>query len=77
MATATLSSKSQIVVPAEIRRRLHLKPGDRVVLEVDGEQVIMRKLSQSHISALGDFDAGLWKDYEVELAKERDQWERR
>ena len=30
MSTATLSSKSQVVLPAEVRRRLGLRPGDRL-----------------------------------------------
>ena len=77
MATATLNSQSQIVVPAEIRRRLRLKAGDRLVLAVEGEQVIMRKLPESHLSALGDFDASLWKNYAEELTEERDRWGRR
>ncbi|MCB1871759.1 MAG: AbrB/MazE/SpoVT family DNA-binding domain-containing protein, partial [Gammaproteobacteria bacterium] len=28
MATATLSSKSQLVLPAEIRKKLGIQPGD-------------------------------------------------
>jgi AbrB family looped-hinge helix DNA binding protein len=32
---ATLSSKNQITVPAEVRSALHLKPGEAVVFDVD------------------------------------------
>jgi antitoxin PrlF len=39
---STLSSKGQITVPLEIRRRLGLKEGDRVEFVADGEQTIMR-----------------------------------
>jgi antitoxin PrlF len=39
---STISSKGQITVPLEIRRRLGLKEGDRVEFVVDGERTIMR-----------------------------------
>ncbi len=37
MATVTVSSKYQVVIPEEVRSRLNLKPGQKVaVLEKDG-----------------------------------------
>jgi antitoxin PrlF len=39
---STLSSKGQITVPLEIRRRLGLKEGDRVEFVVEGEWTIIR-----------------------------------
>lgn len=35
MATAILDSKGRLVIPPEILERLHLKPGDTVVVNVD------------------------------------------
>jgi AbrB family looped-hinge helix DNA binding protein len=39
---STISSKGQITVPVEIRRRLGLKEGDRVEFLVEGERMIVR-----------------------------------
>jgi antitoxin PrlF len=39
---STLSSKGQITIPLEIRRRLGLKEGDRVEFVVEGERTIIR-----------------------------------
>jgi antitoxin PrlF len=39
---STISSKGQITVPLEIRRRLGLKEGDRVEFVVEGERTIIR-----------------------------------
>ena len=37
MSTATVTSKGQITIPADVRRRLGLEAGDRVeFVEVDG-----------------------------------------
>jgi antitoxin PrlF len=40
--SSTISSKGQITVPLEIRRRLGLKEGDRVEFVVDAERTIIR-----------------------------------
>ncbi len=42
MATATLTSKGQLVIPKEIREYMRLEPGDRLdfVVRDDGEVVI-------------------------------------
>jgi antitoxin PrlF len=40
--SSTISSKGQITVPLEIRRRLGLKEGDRVEFVAEGERTIMR-----------------------------------
>jgi AbrB family looped-hinge helix DNA binding protein len=37
MAIATLSTKGQVVIPAEIRRKLGLQPGDQIVFDMDDE----------------------------------------
>ena len=48
-ATATLTSKGQITIPKEIREKLGLKKGDKLVLlEKDGN-VILRKVSLEEI----------------------------
>jgi len=47
MQTSTLTSKGQVTIPAEVRRRLGLHPGDRVAFVVDGDEVrLVRKESQ-------------------------------
>ena len=39
MQTSTLTSKGQVTIPAEVRRRLGLHQGDRVGFVVDGDEV--------------------------------------
>lgn len=40
---ATLTSKGQITIPVEVRQRLGLKRGDRVIFEVADHEVILRR----------------------------------
>ena len=41
--TIKLSEKGQISIPKEIRKGMHLKKGDKLVLMAKGEQLIMQK----------------------------------
>lgn len=42
MSRAILTSKGQLTVPKDVRERLGLKHGDRVVFEFEGESVRLR-----------------------------------
>lgn len=80
MTTARLSSKSQIVVPADVRRRLGLKPGDEVVIVVEGDHAILRRIDRSPLQALRQFAEAhghIFEGYDVELDKARDDLDRK
>ena len=76
MSTATLSSKSQVVLPAEVRRRLGLRPGDRLVIEVEDDHVVIRKAPASDVDALAELRSELWHGYARDLEGGRDEWDR-
>ena len=44
MTKATISSKGQIAIPKAIRDRLNLRPGTQLVIDIQGEQLIMKRL---------------------------------
>ncbi len=50
MQTSTLTSKGQVTIPAEVRRRLGLRAGDRVGFIVEKGEVRL-VLSESRIEA--------------------------
>lgn len=75
MTTARLSSKSQIVVPAEVRRRLHLRPGDSVEIAVEDDVATLRKTAGSHTDELARCASKTWAGYAAELARERARWD--
>ncbi|MGD8589400.1 MAG: AbrB/MazE/SpoVT family DNA-binding domain-containing protein [Chromatiales bacterium] len=75
MATATLSAKSQLVLPAEIRRKLGIHPGDRLIVELEGDHVVIRKAPQSDVESLAAYRSEIWQDYDQELQEGRDEWD--
>lgn len=61
MELARLSSKGQITVPIEIRKRLNLKEGDKVLFFEDGGKIVVANAS---IMALKEVQASM--NYEAE-----------
>jgi AbrB family looped-hinge helix DNA binding protein len=41
--TTTLSSKGQVVIPAAIRQRQKLRPGDELLIEERDDEVVLKK----------------------------------
>ena len=75
MATATLSSKSQLVLPAEIRRKLGIHPGDQLIVELEGDHAVIRKAPYSDVEALAAYRSTVWRDYADEIQTGRDEWD--
>ena len=73
MIEATLSTKNQIVIPLEARQALQVKPGDKLVVVVRGERVIVLQKPKSHREAIrglarGEYGSGY-------LEEERQSWD--
>ena len=41
-----ISSKGQVVIPSEIRKKLHIKPKDRFLVFGKDEEILFRKISE-------------------------------
>ena len=76
MATIILSSKAQIVLPAAIRKKLGLRPGDRLIIEAEGDRAVIRKAPISDLQALEAFASPLWRGYAKELQQARNEWDK-
>jgi AbrB family looped-hinge helix DNA binding protein len=53
MQTSTLTSKGQVTIPAEVRRRLGLQPGDHVGFILEGGEVRLVRKQQRIEAAFG------------------------
>jgi AbrB family looped-hinge helix DNA binding protein len=73
MAEATLSAKNQIVIPREAREALGLKPGDKIMVVVRGNRILLLQKPKSYHAAIRGLARGVYpKDY---LKEARDSWE--
>lgn len=75
MTTTRLSTKSQIVIPISIRKRLDLKPGDTVEIDAEGERIVIRKVQSSVLEQLEECISDVWKGYDQELNTIREEWD--
>lgn len=68
MASSTLTSKGQITIPREVRDRLGLREGDRVVFQFDEHgNLLLRQEAQSPLGRLPGLLKHLAKDRPVTI----------
>jgi AbrB family looped-hinge helix DNA binding protein len=70
---ATLSSKNQIVIPREAREALGVKAGDKLLVVVRGDRVIVLQKPKSYPEAIRGMGRGMYPDGYLE--KERQSWD--
>ena len=71
----TVSTKGQLVIPAEIRTSLGLKPGTRVAVHMEGSRIILEPISKKLVAKLRGITKG-GSSMADELQRERrsDKW---
>ena len=57
MILGKITAKAQTTIPRAVRLALGLKPGDAVVWEIEGDQVVMSRALKSVDAFVGNFDA--------------------
>ena len=72
MYEAKLSSKNQIVIPREARKALGLKAGDRLLVVVRGQTVIILRRPRKYSSATRGIASDLYPA--TYLEQERASW---
>jgi AbrB family looped-hinge helix DNA binding protein len=72
MTEATLSAKNQIIIPREARGALGLKPGDKLLVVVHGDKVIMLQKPKAHHAVIRGLAGRAYPS--GYLRKERGSW---
>lgn len=72
MKAAILSAKNQIVIPREAREALGVKAGDKLLVVVRGDKVIVLEKPRSHHAAIRGLKGGAYPD--GYLQGERQDW---
>lgn len=78
IAQAKLTSKNQITIPAEARRRLGLRAGDTVYVALEHGQIVLKGLRQGWTEAYRGLGAEMWAAEgggQKIIDAERDAWE--
>lgn len=71
-----ISSKHQIAVPASVRRKLSIKAGDYLLVEVEDGAIILVPKPIDPIEELRGLGREVWEGVDVQdyLDRERDGW---
>jgi AbrB family looped-hinge helix DNA binding protein len=72
MPRATLSTKNQIAIPREAREALRVKAGDKLLVVVRGDRVIILQNPKAHHAAIRSLGGKYPRNY---LQKERKSWD--
>jgi AbrB family looped-hinge helix DNA binding protein len=76
MPKVKLSSKSQIVVPAEVRRALGLEPGDVLDVQVEGDRIVAKREDPiDPLERLRFLRGTLPAGFGAEVLRERAHWD--
>lgn len=71
-----VSSKLQIAVPSEARKRLHIGPGDYLKVEVRDDSIVLRPEPKDYAAQMRGFHADVWENVDPNeyVRRERDSW---
>ncbi len=76
IATAKLTEKYQITIPAVVRQHLGLKPGDAIFLALEGGQIVLRVAQGDWTERSRGLGAEMWEQVggSDAIERERDSW---
>jgi AbrB family looped-hinge helix DNA binding protein len=78
MPNTRISRKSQITIPADLRRSVGIELGDEVVVrEEDGRIVITKAEPAAWLEQMAVLRGDMWNDAAETLRRERDEWDQR
>ena len=80
MEQVTVGSKYQIVIPKKVRKKLKVKPGDKVIIDTKDEKTaIIKTESRSWAERTRGIAKEAWKNIDTTKYLEdlRNEWERK
>jgi AbrB family looped-hinge helix DNA binding protein len=74
-----MSSKFQIVIPKEARQRVHLKAGDKLVIEGMGDKIVLWKQPKDYTEHMAGLHKNIWQNENIDKYLEdiRSGWSKR
>ncbi len=74
--TVKVSSRYQIAVPQAARRRLNIQRGDRLLVDIQDDVIVLLPTPTDYASRLAGLHQEIWHDIHTDeyLRGERDAW---
>jgi len=74
--TTKVGKKSQIVIPKEIRETIGISEGDELIVDVEGDRVILKVKPANYSKRLKGLHKNIWKgtDAKKYIKGERSSW---
>ena len=64
-----VSSKGQVVIPKEIRERLGILPGEKIIVITRGEEIVLKKARRLRLEELSEKIAGATERNKIDVEK--------
>lgn len=61
-----VSSKNQIAVPSEIRKKLGIKPGDHLLVDVQGAVIVLSLDPKDYVDRMMGLGREIWEGIDVQ-----------
>ncbi len=75
VGTSSISEKGQIAIPKEIRDKLGIVQGDKLLFDLQGNSIIIKKIGTYNLSEILD-NQKPWPKSSLDFQKElREEWE--
>jgi len=77
LATVKVSSRNQIALPSQARKKLGIQPGDRLLVDVQDGVLVLIPQPEDYVAAMTGLHREVWDgiDTEAYLNEERDAWQ--
>jgi AbrB family looped-hinge helix DNA binding protein len=77
-AHVKVSTDSDITVPAEMRQRLGILPGDRLAIDIHDGFAVVRPEGQDYVELLRGLHREIWEgiDPQIYVRQEREMWKK-
>ena len=71
-----VSSKYQIVIPREVRKKINLKSGDRLIIKANNEKIIIYPQPKNYAKYSLGLGKEIWQSIDATeyIKKERETW---
>ena len=75
--TVKVSSRHQIALPSAARQQLNIRAGDRLLVDIQDEMLVLVPRPQSYTDHMSGLHSEVWEDVDADeyIEQEREAWQ--